>query len=53
MLREVKRVQMGTLEKDLRVCAAARWRAVGGDGQVAEGGRCTGGGLGEVRQEIL
>lgn len=47
MLREVKRVQMGTLEEDLSMCAVARW-AVGGDGQVGTGGRHTGGGVGEV-----
>lgn len=48
MLREVKRVQMGTLEEDLSVCAVARWGAVGDGGQVGTGGRCTGGGVGEV-----
>lgn len=48
MLREVKRVQMGTLEEDLSMCAVARWGAVGGGGQVGTGGRCTGGGVGEV-----
>lgn len=42
MLREVKRVQMGTLEEDLSMCAVARWGAVGGGGQVGTGGRCKG-----------
>lgn len=50
MLREVKRVQMGTLEKDLGLWPVARWGAAGGDGQVGgEGGR----GVGEVWQGML